>query len=1292
LAIAGGLFTSIAVFGGLNEPIRRLLQEAGQQYFGGRFEIQQLEGNPLFRFRLSGVSWISPGGDLIKLGEARIQYRPGWMLLGRLTVDSLHVVSPQISLVGGAGSDLAVPAIPEMDLQAATIQHGVLSLDGEEIARDVSVAFGFDHQTRGSRLILRQMHSVIFDPPIEVTNLDGIILRQDQQIVLEAVRLRTVMSMCQIDGTIEWGDPPRVDLTARSDSRAAESPLTYLGIDAPATDGWVTGTFFGPLDSLEVDFQWVAGGAAGEGRASGDVWHSPRRLRVDMSGKDVNLGVLVGLGLSGNVSTRVDLEESFGEVTGGASILMSPVSFLNGRFDSAEAQLTYVDRQVEGSVRVVGGSGHVDLNLSFDTLTETGQLAGEVVSLNLAAFKGPPSAASGQIEVHVDPAATRVMGELRALKVAGFDCGSGGGSAVFSQAGGYLESLVWTGVDDAFRLTASGPLTPAAGDSVDGLNLRVAGQLHPTIWHTGSGVPQSVEVVGSVYEKRGLLGARSRWANLAFRSSSPFLGVDSVRATVELEGHQVRIDALRGTGRQAIYEASGSLVLDRSWDVVVRGKIGSLDDFPLPNWVVLPGEATLQATAFGPWHSPDLEVTASTDTLRFFGAPLVRPRLRIHRTEHAGLSFRVHSLRWAGRELQGLYADLVDEGGTLTFLVGNATASQDRIQVWGGALRSKDQTRIHIDSMLVRSGDVMVANQGPSSMTWSAREGLRVQRLAFGGRGGSLLAKSSTGPSKTLDVTVDRVDLRPWAFVFGIDETLGGHVSANASFDRERENPAVVATLDVRDFRWEDYVVDSIKADLRYQSQVAHVELYAWSGDGTARVSGSVPFESGQLDGRGELDVGIVGHALDLRLAEGWVSWLSHVSGKADIDLRLTGSPAQTVGNGSVHLSDGAGTIGALAQTLSDVSAHIILAPGRVEIDEAVGTGGEGRVEAVGMVEITPFNFIATDSLVWLKRLDLEIRARGLKAVNLAEFQATVDADVRLTGPIDTPAVAGRVSFEEAEIRLLSMLEAPEDPESVWTTVPFFRNLESSLQLVAQNQVWVRDENLNVELNGDVDLLRDEDGVRLFGSLSTLRGSYRFQNRDFRIELGQIDFIGAGTIDPTVSIVGATRLPIIQDPALSGEREDLTVRVIVGGTITQPEITLESDPPVGDEATILSYILLGRPPDDFLSGQQSLFGERSAGLVVGLAANQLKERIGQELNLDVLQLEMATGTRVSRIQVGKYISDRIFVSYDDPIGTDAREFTVEYELLKDLMLESRVGFNDEGDQKSKLFITWRKDW
>ena len=996
--------------------------------------------------------------------------------------------------------------------------------------------------------------------------------------------------------------------------------------------------------------------------------------------------------LPGNVSTRVDILESDGQVTCQATLLVSPVSFLNGRLDTVQARLSYENDQIEGVLRVAEGEGAADLSLSFDPASGKGVLAGSVDRLNLAAFEGPPSAVSGQIEVRLGPDSTHVTTQLGVVEVAGSDLGSVRAAAGFSDSGGHLDSLTWTGADDAFRISASGPLTSAAGDSVGGLDLRVAGQLHPTVWHSGEGVPESIALSGTVYETRGLLGARSRWMDLALRPSSPFFGADSVRVTIELEGQQVRIDALRATGLQANYEASGSFVLDRSWDIVVHGEIASLDGFPVPKWISLQGKAALQATAFGPWRSPNFEVTASTDTLKFLGAPLVRPRLRIHRTEHAGLSLRAHALKWAGRELRDLYADFVDEGGELSFLIGNAATSEDRLQVWGGALRTEDEMRIQIDSLLVRSGEVMVANQGPSSMTWSSEEGLRVRRLAFGGPGGSLLAKSRTDQPKTVDVTVDRVDLRPWAFVLGISETLAGRVSASASFDREEGRAGLTAKVEVVDFRWEDLQVDSIKADLQYQSQVCRVDLHAWSGEGRARVTGTVPFESGQLDDRGELDLTIIGQAIDLRSTEGWVSWLSDVSGKADVDLRLEGSPGSVEASGTVRLSEGKAAIGALAQTFSNVSAVVVLAPGRIEIDQAAGTGGEGRVEAVGVVEITPFNFVATDSIVSVQRFDLELVALDLKAVNLPEFQATVDADVRLTGPVDTPNVSGSVNFQQSEIRLLSMLEAPADPESVWKTVPFFKNLESSLQLVARNQVWVPDENLNVELNGDVDLLRDADGVRLFGSLSSLRGTYRFQNRDFRIELGQIDFVGSGTIDPTVSIVGATRLPIVQDPALPSERDDLTIRVIVGGTITQPEITLESDPPVGDEATILSYILLGRPPDDFLSGQQGVFGEQSAGLVVGLAANRLKERIGQELNLDVLQLEMATGARVSRVQVGKYISDRIFGSYDDPIGTDAREFTVEYELLPDLTLESRVGFDDQGDQKSKLFITWRKDW
>ena len=97
------------------------------------------------------------------------------------------------------------------------------------------------------------------------------------------------------------------------------------------------------------------------------------------------------------------------------------------------------------------------------------------------------------------------------------------------------------------------------------------------------------------------------------------------------------------------------------------------------------------------------------------------------------------------------------------------------------------------------------------------------------------------------------------------------------------------------------------------------------------------------------------------------------------------------------------------------------------------------------------------------------------------------------------------------------------------------------------------------------------------------------------------------------------------------------------GTLLYPQVSLESDREELSEGDILSYLVLGRPAEDvtaFLSGQETGDGglgltEGAAGLVVGLAANQLKQRIGQRLNLDMVEIDTGGG-RISRVRVGKW--------------------------------------------------------
>ena len=234
---------------------------------------------------------------------------------------------------------------------------------------------------------------------------------------------------------------------------------------------------------------------------------------------------------------------------------------------------------------------------------------------------------------------------------------------------------------------------------------------------------------------------------------------------------------------------------------------------------------------------------------------------------------------------------------------------------------------------------------------------------------------------------------------------------------------------------------------------------------------------------------------------------------------------------------------------------------------------------------------------------------------------------------------------------------------------------------------------MNVEIAGDVDLRKDREGVRLYGSLNSLRGQYEFQNKSFRIERGEIQFQGRPEIDPDLYILGKVRQRLV-----SGE--NAMISVIVGGTLLHPQITLESDLDHSmPEVDILSYLVFGRPAQDmtaFLSGQEGegpSLEAQAAGLVLGVAANRLKQTIGRQLNLDVVEIDMGGGS-ITRVRVGKYIGPRLFVSYAQGISTMERELAVEYELLPQLTLEAQqqVGGEEQQRDRHEVGLFWKREW
>ena len=218
------------------------------------------------------------------------------------------------------------------------------------------------------------------------------------------------------------------------------------------------------------------------------------------------------------------------------------------------------------------------------------------------------------------------------------------------------------------------------------------------------------------------------------------------------------------------------------------------------------------------------------------------------------------------------------------------------------------------------------------------------------------------------------------------------------------------------------------------------------------------------------------------------------------------------------------------------------------------------------------------------------------------------------------------------------------------------------------------------------------DLPRAVGSIRTRNGRFAAYGQALEIERGILNFQG---------------LPDNPSLDVRAMRRGLTVEagVEVTGTVQKPRVRLVSTPEL-PEAEKLSWLILGHGPEGVGSGDASvllaaagdLFGNASGNLV-----GQLKDRFGID-EFGVRQGTLGGGARSagSRIvssggaessgveqqilSVGKRISSRATLNYEQSLGTAESVAKLSFDLTRQLTLVGRVG----SDNALDLFysITW----
>ncbi|HMA21216.1 MAG TPA: translocation/assembly module TamB domain-containing protein, partial [Gemmatimonadaceae bacterium] len=374
---------------------------------------------------------------------------------------------------------------------------------------------------------------------------------------------------------------------------------------------------------------------------------------------------------------------------------------------------------------------------------------------------------------------------------------------------------------------------------------------------------------------------------------------------------------------------------------------------------------------------------------------------------------------------------------------------------------------------------------------------------------------------------------------------------------------------------------------------------------------------------------------------------------------------------GQLKLDSAKARLATLGIDLNRIGVSVRMLRDTVVIDSAVAwsngrialTGGLG----IGSVRTPSFDLkLFANNTVLLKNDQGYLKANMDLAMTGPFSDAHVGGTLRLLdGVIYVPRSEGKTIISSDDPALFNVLDTAvlANREIFPTQSPLLRNMRMDVDLRVDRDVFVRSADYNIEVYSDGDLAihvnRAKESLVLDGILLSERGEYRFLSKRFEITRGSATFTNSEELNPTLQVTGGyeVRLP---------GREALNIRILVGGTLRNPQISLESDaqPPL-TQSDLLSYLAFGRSSSSLLqlegSGLSSsnnvvgagaaLASRQLAAVALGVLTEQVSGEAARSLGVDVfditpadVQTDVGSFLRGTELEAGKYIKSHTFVA------------------------------------------------
>ena len=409
-------------------------------------------------------------------------------------------------------------------------------------------------------------------------------------------------------------------------------------------------------------------------------------------------------------------------------------------------------------------------------------------------------------------------------------------------------------------------------------------------------------------------------------------------------------------------------------------------------------------------------------------------------------------------------------------------------------------------------------------------------------------------------------------------------------------------------------------------------------------------------DTGGSLDGSLTLHRLNLSRLEGFIPFYSTFKGFLNGHVNVTGEVTAPRLVGQV--------------TIADIMATGPEAPVQFERGHAKLAFNQNKADlSVQLInQGTPLLMTADAEWKGEKQwsLDASVKSDNVQVKKTPVSSMKVVPNVQLSANQLGAMLKGQISVPEALIEVKKLPDSAVEVSSDEVLVvdkqsaPKKLNypIDSKLLLSIGDMVKIDALGLKAKLTGKLFLKMKEGQPQLFGDLFIKEGTYRALAQSLIIQEGRILFNGPPDL-PFLSIRA------IRDP--KSIKDDVIAGVQVSGAADQPQIDFFSEPAMPQQ-NIISYILTGKDIGEDLDANSAM---TIMLISMGLSrSNKMMNDIGESIGIKDLSLNAEGGGDESQVTVSGYIAPNLQVKYGVGVFQAITEFTVRYELLKNLFLEA----------------------